>query len=137
VGDDSYEFDNWLPYFAKGTNYTSPNTTLRAANATVPTLVNVSSQYSGGPVHISHSNFALPFTSWVQKSFASFGFINISGFSNGELLGSQYAPAALRSDSNQRETSETSYLQTSFASVRSNLKVYTHTLALQIFFPGK
>ncbi|KAE9377103.1 GMC oxidoreductase [Stipitochalara longipes BDJ] len=131
VGDDSYLFDNWLPYYAKGTNYTSPNTTLRSANATVPTPANVSSQYNGGPVHISHSNFALPFTSWAQKAFNSLGFKNISGFSNGELLGSQYAPA-----SNHRETSESSYLETAFASSRTNLVVYTHTLALQIMFSG-
>jgi len=134
VGDDSYEFDNWLPFFAKGTNYTTPNTTLRAANASVPTLGNVFAQYSGGPVHISHSNFALPFTSCANQAFAAFGFRNISTFSNGELLGAQYAPAVLRPDSNQRETSESSYLETAFISGLSNLKVYTHTLALQVLF---
>jgi len=134
VGDDSYTFDNWLPFFAKGTNYSLPNTTLRAANATVPVPVNVSAQYSGGPVHISYSNFALPFTSWVNRAFASFGFRNISGFSNGELLGAQYAPSVLRPDTNQRETSETSYLETALTSGRSNLIIYTHALALQIMF---
>ncbi|TVY80920.1 Dehydrogenase patE [Lachnellula suecica] len=134
VGDDSYEFDNWLPYFAKGTNYTSPNTTLRAKNATVPEPLNVSSEYSGGPAHISYPNFALPFSSWVQESFNSFGFKNISSFSDGELLGSQYVPAVLQPESNQRETSETSYLEAAFASGRTNLKVYTHSLAMQIMF---
>jgi choline dehydrogenase len=135
VGDDSYEFDNWLPFFAKGTNYTSTSATLRAANASVPTPGNVSARYSGGPVHISHSNFALPFTSWVNQAFAGFGFRNISTFSNGELLGAQYAPAVLRPDSNQRETSETSYLETAFTSGCSNLKAYTHTLAYRSYFP--
>jgi choline dehydrogenase len=81
VGDDSYLFDNWLPYFAKGTNYTSPSATFRAANATVPKPANLSSLYNGGPVHISYPNFALPFTSWAQKAFNSLGFQNISGFS--------------------------------------------------------
>lgn len=89
VGDDSYLFDNWQLYFAKGTNYTAPNTNLRAANASVPTPGNVSSEYNGGPVHISHSNFALPFTSWVNLAFAALGFRNISSFSNAELLGAQ------------------------------------------------
>ncbi|CZR52819.1 related to choline dehydrogenase [Phialocephala subalpina] len=134
VGDDSYEFDNWLPFFAKGTNYTTPNTTLRAANTTVPVPINGSSQYNGGPVRISHSNFALPFTSWVQLAFESFSFRNLTSFSNGELLGAQYVPAVLQPDSNQRETSETSYLETAFASGRTNLKIYTHSLALQVMF---
>lgn len=134
VGDDSYSFDNWRPLFARGTNYSSPNIALRAANASVPSPGNVTAQYGGGPVHISHSNFALPFTSWAQQAFASFGFEDISSFSNGELLGAQYAPAALRPDSNNRETSESSYLEAAFASGRSNLKIYTHTLALKILF---
>jgi choline dehydrogenase len=100
----------------------------------VPTPSNLSSQYDGGPVHISYPHFALPFTSWVQKAFNSLGFRNITSFSDGELLGSQYAPSVLQPVSNQRETSETSYLQAAFANGPTNLKVYTHTLALQIMF---
>ncbi|CAG8952206.1 hypothetical protein HYFRA_00000946 [Hymenoscyphus fraxineus] len=134
VGDASYQFDNWLPFFAKGTNYTAANTTLRAANATVPIPSNISSQFNGGPVHVTYPNYALPFTSWVQRAFSSLGFRNVSGFSGGELLGSQYAPAALMPGSNQRESSETSYLQQAFASNRTNLVVYTHTWGLQIMF---
>jgi choline dehydrogenase len=103
VADDSYLFDNWLPYFAKGTNYTAPNTTLRAAIATVRIPASLYSLYNGGPVHISYSNFALPFTSWAQKAFSSFGFNNISGFSDGELLGAQYAPSVLQPQSNHRD----------------------------------
>lgn len=37
VGDSSYCFENWLPYFAKGINYTVPNG-IRAPNASVSTL---------------------------------------------------------------------------------------------------
>lgn len=134
VGDESYLFDNWQPFFAKGTNRTAPDTNLRAANASVPTPPNVTSEYGDGPVHISYPNYALPFTSWVQGAFDSLGFPNISSFSSGELLGSQYAPSVLRPVSNERETSETSYLQAAFESGRRNLKVYTHTLALKILF---
>jgi choline dehydrogenase len=134
VGDDSYDFDNWLPFFAKGTNYIFANTALRAANATVPTPANVSADYTDGPVIVCYSNYALPFTSWVNRAFYALGFRNVAGFSDGELLGAQYAPSVLWPDSNQRETSETSYLQAAFASGRKNLKVYTDTLALQVMF---
>lgn len=137
VGDQSYTFDNWLPFFARGTNYTTPNTTLRATNASVPSPGNTSQLYSGGPVHISHPNYALPFSSWVQRAFNALGFRNISTFSNGELLGSQYAPSVLQPQSNQRETSQTAYLEMAFESGRGNLKVYTHSLAMQILFANK
>ncbi|KEQ97259.1 GMC oxidoreductase [Aureobasidium subglaciale EXF-2481] len=134
VGDDSYTFEQWLPFFAKGVNYTVPNE-IRAANATVPTPegANVAEfSSSGGPLHVSHSNFALPFSSWAQRAFQCLGFANISSFSGGQLLGSQYVPQALRPVSNERESSSTSYLQTALDSNRTNLRVYTHTLALQV-----
>ncbi|THW64709.1 alcohol oxidase [Aureobasidium pullulans] len=135
VGDDSYTFDQWLPYFAKGVNYTVPNG-IRAANATVPQPSSDAIDFSptGGPLRVSHSNFALPFSSWAQKAFQYFGFANITTFSNGQLLGSQYAPQALNPISNERETSATSYLDAALNSNRTNLKVYTHSLALQVLF---
>lgn len=135
VGDASYTFDQWLPYFAKGINYTVPNN-IRAPNATVPTPASDAVDFSpsGGPVHVSHVNFALPFSSWAQRAFLYFGFANISSFSNGELLGSQYAPNVLRPISNERETSSTSYLDTALNSNRTNLQLFTHTLALQVLF---
>ncbi|GAB7356816.1 hypothetical protein MBLNU459_g7698t1 [Dothideomycetes sp. NU459] len=135
VGDTSYTFENWLPYFARGINYTTSNDR-RAPNATVPTPTSDAADFSpsGGPVHLSHSNFALPFSSWAQRAFLYFGFANISTFSNGELLGSQYAPNVLRPITNERETSSTSYLDTALNSNRTNLRVYTHTLALKVLF---
>lgn len=135
VGDDSYESENWLPYFAKGVNYTVPNN-IRAPNATVPTPASDAVDFSpsGGPLHVSHSNFALPFSSWAQLAFQYFGFANISTFSNGALLGSQYAPNVLRPTSNERETSSTSYLEAALGSNRTNLRVFTHNLALQVLF---
>jgi choline dehydrogenase len=36
VGDPSYVFDSFLPFFEKSINYTTPDQHLRAANATVP-----------------------------------------------------------------------------------------------------
>ncbi|KAI5202864.1 alcohol oxidase [Aureobasidium subglaciale] len=119
VGDDSYTFEHWLPFFAKGVNYTIPND-LRAANATVPTPSGADVadfSPSGGPLHVSHSNFALPFSSWAQRASQYFGFANVSSFSGGQLLGSQYAPQALQPISNERESSSTSYLRTALDSV--------------------
>ncbi len=42
VGDDSYTFENWLPYFARGVNYPAANAALRAPNASVLDLSNSS-----------------------------------------------------------------------------------------------
>lgn len=135
VGDDSYTFDNWLPYFANGVNYTTSNKR-RRPNSTVPTPASDAQDFSvcGGPVHVSHSNFALPFSSWAQRAFLSFGFPNISSLSNGKLEGSQWAPNVLQPITNERETSSTAYLDTALRTKRTNLQVYTHTLTLKILF---
>lgn len=135
VGDASYEFDNWLPYYTRGINYSETNTMLRAANASVPSLENTAVfSPSGGPVQVSYSNFALPFSSWAQKGFQYFGFPNRTSLSGGELLGSQYAPSVLDATTNQRDTSETGYLNAALRSNRTNLYVYTHSLATKVLF---
>lgn len=133
VGDQSYTYENWTPYFAHGTNYSTPAPGLRAANASVP-QPGAGEFGSSGVVHITMSNYALSWSSWVQKTFASLGFANVTSFSSGRLLGAGYAPSVLQPDTNQRETSETSYLQAALESNRSNLMVYTHTLATKILF---
>jgi choline dehydrogenase len=119
-------------------NYSVPND-IRASNATVPTPASdaVNFSPSGGPLHVTHSNFALPFSSWAKRAFQYLGFANITSFSGGQLLESQYAPQALQPVSNERETSSTSYLQAALDSNRRNLRVYTHTLALRVLFSGR
>jgi choline dehydrogenase len=109
---------------------------IRAVNATVPTPASDAIDFSpsGGPLRLTFCNFALPFSSWAQKAFQYLGFANITSFSNGQLLGSQYAPQTLKPISNERETSATSYLNAALNSNRTNLRVYTHSLALQVLF---
>lgn len=134
VGDPSYAFDSFLPFFKKSINYTTPDQHLRAANATVPPA-NLSA-FSGadGPLHVSHANWATPFASWGQLALREIGMPDIPDFSSGELLGSQYVPATLRPDDETRSTSESSYLQQSLADDDSRLEVFVHTLAKKILF---
>jgi len=91
VDDQSWTFENLLPFFLKSSNFTPANTELRAANASVPLPMNGSYSATGGPVHLSYSNFALPFTSWVQKAFPEIGVPPVQDFFSGSLIGSQYA----------------------------------------------
>jgi choline dehydrogenase len=49
VGDESYEFENMLPYFRKSVHYSPPNTALRAANASVPDPSGEAYSPEGGP----------------------------------------------------------------------------------------
>lgn len=138
VDDQSWTFENLLPYFAKGTNLTipDPNNTVRAANAShIPLPANPDAyNETGGPLHISYPNFALPFSSYLALAMQELGFPTQQDFISGNLLGAQYAPVTVAPDTQTRDSSQTSYLETAIENGLTNLKVYTHTLAKQILF---
>ncbi|KAK5125723.1 hypothetical protein LTR85_011997 [Meristemomyces frigidus] len=135
VGDQSWTFDNLLPYFSRGIHYSPPNTELRAANASVPAPANPQ-VYSatGGLLQVSHPNFAQIFASYVNGAMRESGIPEHRDFSSGRLLGSQYAPLTISYPNEERSSSEASYLRTALRSGRKNLKVYPHVLAKRVLF---
>ncbi|KAG9949366.1 alcohol oxidase, partial [Aureobasidium melanogenum] len=134
VDDQSYTFDSFLPFFEKSINYTAPNQNLRAANASVPPANATAFSGADGPLHVSFPNWATPFASWGQLALREIGVPDISDFSSGELIGSQYCPATIRPDDETRSTSEASYLQQSLAQDETRLEVFIHTMAKKIIF---
>jgi choline dehydrogenase len=136
VDDPSYSWEAFLPYFQKTVNYTAPNTDLRAANASVPQPSSEAYESDGGPLHVTHSNWATPWASWAQKGFREIGVPDVDDFSSGHLMGSQYCPCSIRPEDQTRASSESTFLQSAMQSGRKNLKVFTHTLAKQVIFDG-
>ncbi|KAH0365104.1 putative choline dehydrogenase, partial [Aureobasidium melanogenum] len=132
VGDKSYTYDNWLPYFQKSLNFTPPDMTKRASNATPQ--YDSSSLGRGGPLSITFPNYAQAMSSWVQKGMQEVGIAVSNGLTSGVLMGSSYVIVTLQGNQ-KRESSETAFLTP--ASSRSNLKVYTNTMAKKIVFSGK
>ncbi|MCJ1378451.1 hypothetical protein MMC17_001550 [Xylographa soralifera] len=132
VGDSSYTFDNLLPFFRKSVHYSVPDVAFRAANASVPEPSMEAYSLLGGPLGVSHANWALPMSSYASKAFASIGIPPAQDFSSGDLMGAQYTPLTVSSPNEERSSSESSFLQA--AKDRPNLKVYTQTLAKRILF---
>jgi choline dehydrogenase len=99
VGDNSYRWDNIVKYFDKSVDVTPYNNSFRAANASVNTgeYSLAAKLQSSGPLKVSWSNFAMPFSSWgIQGLFAS-GMPRLSGFfSSGDLHGAAYNVSACR-----------------------------------------
>ena len=137
VGDQSYSWDAFLPYYKKSVDYTPPKKHLRAANASVPQPSREAYQSDGGPLHVTHSNWATPWASWAQKGFREIGIPDIDDFSSGQLVGSQYCPLTIRPEDQTRATSESTFLQEAMQSDRRNLKIYTHSMAKQVLFDAK
>ncbi|KAB8304231.1 hypothetical protein EYC80_003649 [Monilinia laxa] len=137
VEDQSYSWDEFLPYFRKSAKYSAPNMDLRAANATVPAPSSEAFSPAGGPLQVSHANWALPMSSYAEAAFSSIGIAPLQDLSSGKIIGAQYCPLTINPSDEKRSSSEASFLQYALGSGRNNLKLFTRTLAKKIVFNGK
>lgn len=131
VGDQDYTWSNFLPYFEKSLNFTPPDATKRAANATPDYDVATLGQ-GNGPLSVTFTNYAQAFSSWVQNGLKEIGVQPRNGFTSGQLFGSAYSVVTVEPTLQTRESSETGFLQP--ALTNPNLIVYTQSLATKIIF---
>ncbi|RDW59156.1 hypothetical protein BP5796_12080 [Coleophoma crateriformis] len=134
VGDNSYNFSSLFPFFKKSTHYTSPDIHFRAANASVPDPHPKAFSATGGPLEVSIPRYAMPFSSWALPALKEAGLPELEDMNSGNLLGGQYSAFTVTPEDATRSSSESSFLQESFASTRTNLKIYPQTMAKQILF---
>jgi choline dehydrogenase len=69
---------------------------------------------------------------YAGNAFSSIGIPPAQDFSSGYLMGAQYCPLTASSPNEERSSSQASFLEA--ASGRTNLKVFTYTLAKRILF---
>lgn len=131
VGDQSYNFHQFLPFFEKSLDFKPPDETKRAANAT-PQYDRSSFGKGGGPLSVTFSNYAMAVSSFVQKGLQEIGVQPINGFTSGKLLGSSYVLETIQASTQERESSETAFLTPALD--RSNLVIYPLTLGKKIIF---
>lgn len=134
VGDESWNFASFLPWYRKSVAYTPPNQKLRAANASVPALDPKAFSVDGGPLHVTHSAWADPVSSFAREAWKELGVSELNDLLSGALIGNQYSPATIRPDDQTRDTSATSFLNYATTSGRNNVKVYRLSLAKRILF---
>ncbi|KAL8801769.1 MAG: hypothetical protein Q9182_004241 [Xanthomendoza sp. 2 TL-2023] len=127
VGDDSYKFDNLLPFYKKSVHYTSP--TVLSTNSTNNQDPNAWSS-AGGPLQVSHGKFVDPFGTWVQPAAEKLGMTGLDGLQSGKLLGSAYVPFTIDPDQSHRSSSESSFLQS--VNPKARLRVYHNALAEKV-----
>jgi choline dehydrogenase len=131
VNDQSYTFDNLLPYFKKSVRFSPPNTKKRAPNATA--LYNAAAfSPAGGPLRVSYANYAGPFSSYIQPSLNQIGIPTVQDFNSGSLMGAQYCSSTINPSNENRDSSQTSFLNA--ARQRPNLHVYQLVMAKKINF---
>lgn len=136
AGDNSFQFNNFLPYFQKSVKYTAPDNALRAANASIGPSSIQSYSAAGGPLEVTHPNYADSASSYAGAAWKELGLNQINDLTSGVLIGNQYSPATIRSSDQTRSTSKSSFLQNAVNSGRNNFFLYKTSLAKKIKFQG-
>ncbi|KAJ5753792.1 Glucose-methanol-choline oxidoreductase C-terminal [Penicillium nucicola] len=134
VGDSSYTWENFLPFFEKSLHYTPADLSLRGSNASVasdPTVLG----NGKGPLSVTYPHYAQAFATWGQKAFIELGLKIRKGFQSGVLMGQSYGLYTINATTMHRESSETSFLRRGLAD--PNLTVFQSTQAKRIIFDGK
>ncbi|KAI6777650.1 Glucose-methanol-choline oxidoreductase [Emericellopsis cladophorae] len=132
VGDDSYTFDNFLPFFNKGICFTPPNNELRFANSTPSYDASVMGNCSG-PLSVTYSNYAHSFASWSVNGLKAMGLKMFPGFASGSLVsGQSYVMSAISAKDQIRDSSETSFMRKALD--LPNYAAYVLTQAKKITF---
>lgn len=132
VGDESYSFEQLLPFFQRTVAFTPPNDQLRFPNATVQ--FNQSSfSKDGGPVQVTFPNYANPGATWFKLALDELGFTEINGLQDGEILGYAWQPFTIDPVKQERSSGWTAFAPTLLASF-PNLVIYTHTMGKRILF---
>ncbi|KAK4550856.1 hypothetical protein LTR36_000436 [Oleoguttula mirabilis] len=132
VGDESYTWENVLPYYKKSVQFTPPN------NRTIPANASIGydpSAYSpdGGPLHVTYANYIYAFGSWARNAFLELGLaVNPTGAESGRLIGHQYTAQTYDPRDETRSSSQTSFL--TLAMQETALVVYTRSFVKRVLF---
>ncbi|KAL8942483.1 MAG: hypothetical protein Q9216_001627 [Gyalolechia sp. 2 TL-2023] len=131
VGDASYRFDNFLPWFRRSVRFTPPSAG-RLANST-PKYDAADERFEGGPLEIGFPSWANAISSWIARSLDSLRVRELPGLLGGDLLGWSYVTETISTVTQTRSSSESSYLREALRQT-TNLQVYKSTLAKKVGF---
>lgn len=130
VQDQSYTFENLLPYYKKSATFTEPKP-VRG----VETGFNAAAfSPSGGPLQVSYPNYAQPWSEYVKRGMNELGFPTVADFNSGELMGCQYCTHTIDPKNEKRDSSQTSFLNEAADQGLQNLRVFSLTMAKKILF---
>ncbi len=136
VGDQSYTFNNILPYFEKSCHFSPPNESKRQTpNATVRYDPKTFS-FTGGPLQVSYSNWVDVALTWFQRAFTNIGLpVSEIGFNSGSIAGkSAWITSTIDPTVGERSSSQSSFLRQAIQD--TNIIVYTQAQASKILFNG-
>ena len=130
VGDQSYTFDNLLPFFKRSVQFTAPNAATTPSNVSLPYDASYFSS-TGGPLKVAFPGYINAISTWLGKAYTELGFARLPGFSDGRLFGWSYITYSVDPADQTRSSSETSFLREALRET-TNLNFYKSTLVKKI-----
>jgi len=110
---------------------------IRNKNASVPIPSEESYSAAGGPLQVTHPNWANVESSYAAAAWSELNNTQLRDLTSGVLIGNQYSAAHINPTDQSRSSSETSFLQYAVNSGRNNLVLYTKTMGKQILFDAQ
>ena len=132
VGDSSYNFDNFLPYYKRDIQYFGPKAGLFTNSTVLEDPTAFLANNSNGALKVSYNNYEDVFASWFQPALEKMGMLAIDGFNSGNLIGSAYATFTIDPVNAHRSSSESTFLQRAIRN--TTLQVYKQSLVQKIIF---
>ena len=132
VGDQSYTFENLLPFYRDGIAYTPPDLAIYTNVTATADPPGTFDSNGAGPLQVSYDSTNDAFNSWASKAFLASGMKHIDGFNAGKLIGSGIMSYTIDPKTAQRSSSLTSFLDE--ATQNTTLAIYHHTLAQKLVF---
>lgn len=131
VDDQSYTFDNMLPYFQKSCHFTPPDHATWVPH-TAPEYNPNAYTPKGAPLQVSYYNNVRPFSTHLEAAFNEIGIPTTDDFNCGNLLGAQYCANTVDPTTATQSSAQTAFLEVCQA--RHNIKIFRKALAKKILF---
>lgn len=130
IGDSSYNFDNFLPYYMSDILYFGPTAGIFNNSTVLEDPTAFLANNSDGTLKVSYNNYEDVFASWIQPALEKVGMLAINGFNSGNLIGSAYATFTIAPVNAHRLLSGWAFLQRAIRNI--TLQVYKQSLAQKI-----
>ncbi|KAI0388654.1 glucose-methanol-choline oxidoreductase [Xylariaceae sp. FL0594] len=130
VGDNSYTWSKFLPWFQKSVHFSPPNMDARPSNSSPVYDEGVVGK--GGPISAAYPNWPQAIATWAVEGLKAIGISVIPGLNSGKLIGQSYATFSINGQTMLRDSSSTAYLQPKLGN--TDLYLYHLTLAKKIIF---
>ncbi|GLA07985.1 hypothetical protein AnigIFM60653_009506 [Aspergillus niger] len=132
TGDDSWTWENVQQYYKKSFKFTPPNDDARPSNATPVYDSKQIYDSPPGPLELTFPKYAQAFGSWVKLGLKELKAGVNKVFVEGDIKGASWILNMINSQTGNRATTYTAFLEPTQKDGTSKIDVYVETLAERI-----